>query len=67
MKKIYFIIGTKAQFIKCKTVINYLATKRQTFVIFTNQHFEFINQSKNELDNKVKIILFLGIRFEKIF
>ncbi|MDB4834356.1 UDP-N-acetylglucosamine 2-epimerase [Acidimicrobiia bacterium] len=56
MKKIYFVIGTKAQFIKCKPVINYLATKRQTFVIFTNQHFEFINQSKNELDNKVKII-----------
>ena len=56
MKNIYFVIGTKAQFIKCKPVINYLATKRQTFVIFTNQHSEFINQSKKELDCKVKII-----------
>ena len=46
MKNIYFVIGTKAQFIKCKPVINYLATQRQTFVIFTNQHSEFINQSK---------------------
>lgn len=56
MKNIYFVIGTKAQFIKCKPLINYLVKQRQTFVIFTNQHFEFINQSKSELDNKVKII-----------
>lgn len=56
MKNIYFVIGTKAQFIKCKPVINYLVKQRQTFVIFTNQHFEFINQSKNELDTKVKVI-----------
>ena len=29
---------------------------KANFVIFTNQHSEFINHPKNELDNKVKII-----------
>ena len=38
MNKIYFVIGTKAQFIKCKPVINYISDKCNVVILLTNQY-----------------------------
>ena len=43
MNKIYFVIGTKAQFIKCKPVINYISDKCNVVILLTNQHKDFLD------------------------
>ena len=59
MKIIYFVIGTKAQFIKCKPVINYLSHFRKVGILVTNQHKDFIKTSLLELEDRVEIIDYL--------
>ncbi len=59
MNKIYFVIGTKAQFIKCKPVINYIADKCNVVILLTNQHKDFLDKFMIEIDPNIKIINFL--------
>jgi UDP-N-acetylglucosamine 2-epimerase (non-hydrolysing) len=59
MNKIYFVIGTKAQFIKCKPVINYIADKCNVVVLLTNQHKDFLDKFMIEIDPNIEIIDFL--------
>ncbi len=55
MNQIYFVIGTKAQFIKCKPVINYLAEEKNVNILLTNQHSNFLINSISEINPKVEI------------
>ncbi len=59
MNKIYFVIGTKAQFIKCKPVINYIANDSDVEILLTNQHKDFLDKFIQELNPNVKILDFL--------
>lgn len=59
MNKIYFVIGTKAQFIKCKPVINYIADKCNVVILLTNQHKDFLDKFMIEIDPNIEIIDFL--------
>ena len=59
MNKIYFVIGTKAQFIKCKPVINYLAEHKEVHILLTNQHNHFLINSISEINRKVKVTNFI--------
>ena len=69
MKIIYFVIGTKAQFIKCKPVINYLSGFRKVGILVTNQHKDFIKMSLLELEDGVEIIDYLDndVTLDSIF
>ena len=51
MNKIYFVIGTKAQFIKCKPVINYIANDSDVEILLTNQHKDFLDKFIQELND----------------
>ena len=59
MNTIYFVIGTKAQFIKCKPVINYISDKSDVVILLTNQHKDFLDKFMTEVNQNIKILDFL--------